>query len=147
MIKDIVRTTFVVRYMDGVHELGLAIEGWAKESGLACESTLEATASGYFAGHVVVTRDFAVPSVGWEVEHRAVSVELQITTQVQEVIRTLLHRNYEIDRLRPDDDSSWQWDPDSRAFAANYLGHILHYVEGRILNVRKLDREEVEARD
>ena len=101
VIKDLVRTTFVVKYMDGVHELGLAIEDLAREAGLGCESTLEATAAGYFAGHVVVTSDFGVPSVGWQVDRRPVSVELQVTTQVQEVLRSLIHLNYEVDRCDP----------------------------------------------
>ena len=64
-------------------------------------------------------------------------VEIQITTQLQEVIRRLLHKYYERQRSgRSTSDLKWQWDYKSDEFAANYLGHILHYVEGMIMDVR-----------
>ncbi|KKK63816.1 hypothetical protein LCGC14_2990500, partial [marine sediment metagenome] len=37
---------------------------------------------------------------------------------------------------RPTSNVKWQWDYRSDEFAANYLGHILHYVEGMIIDVR-----------
>ena len=41
-----------------------------------------------------------------------------------------------------DDDMKWQWDYKSDEFTANYLGHILHYVEGRIVELRDKQKEE-----
>lgn len=34
-------------------------------------------------------------------------------------------------------DIKWQWDYESDEFIPNYLGHILHYIEGMIMEVRK----------
>ena len=34
----------------------------------------------------------------------------------------------------------WQWNYKSDEFAANYLGHILHYVEGMIIEIRDKKR-------
>lgn len=67
-----------------------------------------------------------------------IGIEIQVTTQAKEVLRKLLHVGYESSRLG-DVQSDWQWAYDSRAFAANYLGHVLHYVEGRIMNIRTDD--------
>jgi hypothetical protein len=56
---------------------------------------------------------------------------------LQEVLRKLLHKYYEEKRKREKrEDISWQWDYKSEEFAVNYLGHILHYIEGLILEVR-----------
>ena len=66
---------------------------------------------------------------------------MQITTQLQEVIRKLLHKHYESRRKRTTpDELKWQWDYKSDEFSANYLGHILHYIEGMIMEVR--DKQE-----
>jgi hypothetical protein len=35
-----------------------------------------------------------------------------------------------------EDNRKWQWNYQSLEFSSNYLGHILHYVEGMILEVR-----------
>ena len=35
----------------------------------------------------------------------------------------------------------WQWDYTSDEFAANYLGHILHYVEGMIIDIREKQKD------
>ena len=58
-------------------------------------------------------------------------------TQVQEVIRKLLHYYYEQKRIETRNyDTNWKWNYKSDLFSSSYLGHILHYVEGLILEVR-----------
>ena len=72
-----------------------------------------------------------------------IPIEIQITTQLQDVIRKLLHIYYEERRKKiTEDDIKWQWDYKSDEFVANYLGHILHYVEGMIMDVRSKQAEE-----
>lgn len=139
--KDVVRTMFVVKYLDGVQELRKRVETLAAEHRLNCESTLEGTPAGYYAGHLVVTANLKVPTTSWAQREAPVPVELQVTTQIKEVIKGLLYRTYRLDRMQVEDDLEWQWEYDGRPFAANYLGHILHYVEGRIMNVRRLDAD------
>jgi hypothetical protein len=138
-VNDVIRTTFVVRYLDGVQEIKGRIEALAAELGARCGSKLEGTPAGYYAGHIVVEIPVKLPSVTWVQRDVSLPIEIQVTTQVKEVIKELLHRTYQQQRLEAQDDVSWQWEYESRPFAANYLGHILQYVEGRIMNVRRMD--------
>lgn len=92
---------------------------------------------GHYAGHVDFCPVFRIPNVEWETESVAVGVEIQVTTQLQELIRNLLHKHYEARRIGAVPDRPWQWDYESTEFAANYLGHILHYIEGMIVDVRQ----------
>jgi len=80
--------------------------------------------------------------VNWDTIFIKISIELQITTQLQEVIRKLLHNYYEERRIRlKEEDLKWQWDYRSDEFATNYLGHILHYIEGMIMDIREKQEE------
>jgi hypothetical protein len=135
-VKDIVRTLFVVKYMDGVLFLGDQLEQLARRHGLEAESSLEGTPAGYYAGHLAVRHLADLPLETWETEQRSVAVEIQITTQLHEVIRRLLHQHYERRRVEESDDDSWKWDHLGGEFQANYLGHILHYLDGQILRTR-----------
>ena len=140
--NDIVRTCFVVKYLDGVEFLIEAIASLADEIGLECWKYYVAGDDGYYAAHVYVRQSYEVPSVEFDTEYIDVTVELQITSQLQEVIRKLLHKHFEIRRNRLDKpDIEWQWDYKSDEFATNYLGHILHYVEGMIMEVRDRDKK------
>ena len=135
-VNDIVRTMYVVKYLDGVDFLRTRIEGLAGELGLRCTSTLQNTDLGYYAAHLVVTMPLDVPLETWTIETKPVKIEIQITTQIQEVIRNLLHPHYEAAQIDSVAQARWQWDYLSPAFSANYLGHILHYLEGQIMKVR-----------
>ena len=71
------------------------------------------------------------------------SAEIQITTQLKEVMRQLTHGQHQERRQkeRPAPDEKWQWDHRSKEFVPNYLGHMLHYLEGMIMQVRDQQRE------
>jgi hypothetical protein len=138
-IYDIVRTSFVVKYFDGVEFMIDKAEALCGENGLQCEVSLEAREEGYYAAHLNVHQDVEIPKFDWDSERIEARVEVQVTTQLQEVIRRLLHKYYEEKRGRigtADERAKWQWDYTSDEFACNYLGHILHYVEGMIMDVR-----------
>ena len=114
----------------------------ADEIGLKCWKYYVAGNDGYYAAHVYVRQSYEVPSVEFDTEHIDVTVELQVTSQLQEVIRKLLHKHFEKRRKHLDQpDIEWQWDYKSEEFATNYLGHILHYVEGMIMEVRDRDKK------
>lgn len=135
--NDIVRTCFVVKYLDGVEFLIEALASLADDIGLKCWKYYVAGDDGYYAAHVYIRQEYEVPGVEFDTEYIDMTVELQITSQLQEVIRKLLHKHFEIRRERLDKpEVEWQWDYKSDEFATNYLGHILHYVEGMIMEVR-----------
>jgi hypothetical protein len=139
-INDIVRTLIEVKYLDGVEFMIEKIKAFCEEKGDECLVFMEAREEGYYAAHLYIKRSFEVPRMTWDTEKLEVSVEIQLTTQLQEVIRRLLHSYYDNVRKR-DREIKWQWNYKSEEFAANYLGHILHYVEGMIMEVRDSQRK------
>jgi hypothetical protein len=143
-INDIIRTLMEVKYLDGVEFLIEKVKTHCEGYNSECKYFLEARDDGYYAAHLYIKQTFEVPKVTWDTERISTCVELQITTQLQEVIRTLLHKFYEEKRQKSkkkaSDSSIWQWNYKSNEFSAAYLGHILHYVEGMIMEIR--DKEE-----
>ena len=78
----------------------------------------------------------------WETDVISMKIEIQITTQLQEVIRKLLHSYYEGKRKSFNfADQSWKWKYQSNEFSASYLGHILHYIEGLIVQTREKQKK------
>lgn len=142
-INDIIRTLLIVKYLDGVEFMIDKIKSLCEQRSIDCRVFLEASEEGYYAAHLYTKQEFEIPRVTWDTERIDVSVEIQITTQLQEVIRKLLHKYYE-DRRKGigEEDIKWQWNYKSDEFVANYLGHILHYVEGMIMEIREKQKEE-----
>jgi len=135
--NDIVRTCLVVKYLDGVEFLINALEELATSIGQDYWKYYVAGNDGYYAAHFYVRDNYEIPSLEFDTEHITMTVEIQITSQLQEVIKKLLHKHFETRRKRLDaPDIEWQWDYKSDEFSTNYLGHILHYVEGMIMDVR-----------
>ena len=138
-VGDLVRTTLVVKYLDGVDFLVDKLAAIANKHGLPHRSYFESRDEGYYAAHFYVDFQLGIPNMKWESTERNISVEIQVTTQLQEVIRKLLHSYYEDRRSVPQNRSArkWQWNYRSEEFGANYLGHILHYLEGMIVEIRE----------
>lgn len=136
-INDIARTTVVVKYLDGVHVFAEHTRRLAHEFGHEFDVDYEARPEGYYAAHCYVSFNVDIPTLSWETEIVAARLEIQVTTQLQDVIRSLTHDYYERRRSNiPTSDVKWQWDYTCPEFVPNYLGHILHYVEGMIMDVR-----------
>ena len=142
-INDIVRTSFIVRYLDGVNFLTDKIETICQEQNIKYETEFEAKDEGYYAAHLSILQEFTIPKYNWDSIRIDVCIEIQITTQLQDVIKQLLHKYYEKNRKKNEEkDIKWQWDYKNEEFSMNYLGHILHYVEGMIMEIRdKQERE------
>jgi len=142
-INDIIRTLIQVKYLDGVEFMIGKIRSISEKLGIECKIFLEATEEGYYAAHLYTRQKFEIPKLNWDTESIDVSIEIQITTQLQEVIRKLLHKYYEDRRkmIEREEGIKWQWNYASDEFVANYLGHILHYVEGMIMEIREKQKE------
>jgi len=148
LINDTVRTLFVVKYLDGVSFLINKIKSLCKENETECKSVLEARTEGYYAAHLYIKKEFEVPGELWDPKKINAKIEIQITTQLQDVIRKLLHKHYETRRLQTKKPNvMWQWDYRSDEFSTNYLGHILHYIEGMIVEIREKQKEENNGHD
>lgn len=141
--NDLIRTSIAVKYLDGVDHLVEALEHLATECHCKLDHFLTARTEGYYAAQVYVELECEVPAERFGTEILPFSFEIEITTQLQQVIKKLIHYHYErtrvgLDRRNPR--RSWQWEYESTEFSANYLGHILHYLEGMIMQVRERQR-------
>lgn len=141
-INDIVRTTIVVRYLDGIEYIGTRLENLCSgQAVLKDKCRYLAKIEGYYAAHLYFNMEFEIPGMEWETQKVVSPVEIQITTQVKEVIKDLIHPYYEEQRVkRYSEEDIWQWRYESPEFARNYLGHIIHYVEGMMVGIRRRNK-------
>jgi len=136
-VNDIVRTTVVVKYLDGVEFFVERAQSVAEQCGRPFSVDYEAREEGYYAAHCYARFEIDIPTLSWATEATTVRFEIQVTTQLQDVIRNLTHDYYELRRSsNASPNVKWQWDYKGPEFVPNYLGHILHYVEGMIMEVR-----------
>ncbi len=137
-LHDILRTTIVVKYLDGVEFLLQRLKKYAESHKCGFTFDYEARDNGYYAAHTGVQMELSMPSYDDLEPHLVpINLEIQITTQLQSVVKDLLHAYYESDRIEPlDKDYQWQWDYKSPRFNTNYLGHMVHFVEGMVVDLR-----------
>ncbi len=139
-INDIARTTLVVKYLDGIEFLLEEINNIAKRLDGPITYDLEARPEGYYAAHAYFSLPVEIPKIDCDTEIIEIELEIQITTQLKDIIKSLLHQHYEQKKIQsPKISQNWQWDYKSEEFSTNYLGHILHYVDGMIMGI--IDKE------
>ena len=143
-IDDILRSTIVVRYLDGIEYVATRLEKLCSdESKLKGRCRYLAKREGYYAAHLYFNMEFEIPGMKWDTQKVVSPVEIQVTTQVKEVIKDLIHPYYAEGRVRRySKEDLWPWRYESPEFARNYLGHIVHYVEGVMVGIRKRHQEE-----
>lgn len=141
-VGDIARTRIVAKYLDGVSYLIECITTFCVAHGLGIEASYVVRDEGYYAAHIDLSLDTNIPAVDWDSIPVRAHMELQISTQLQDVIGSLTHQYYTTRRdVRKNSGAvQWQWQWDSDEFSANYLGHLLHYLEGMIMDVRERQR-------
>jgi len=137
-----VRTTITVKYLDGVPLVLEKLKTMANEAALTFDDQLEARIDGYYGAHFNCFKDCELFTIEWSNTTQRISLEIQITTQIKDVIKSLLHKYYETGRMRSRVSSiiDISWNYENEEFITAYLGHILHYVEGMIINVRDRGR-------
>lgn len=136
-INDIIRTSFEVKYLDGVEFLLEKMQKVADDTKTIFSYSYEAREEGYYAAHASATVQLSLLSQEWEKHPVNINVEIQVTTELQEMIKGLLHKYYEENRIKNNvSDKKWQWDYKCKQFVPNYIGHIAHYIEGMIVDIR-----------
>jgi hypothetical protein len=144
-INDMLRTLVVIKYLDGIQFFVNKLKSFCDGQRVECHTYFEARNDGYYAAHSYVKQTFEIPRATWDTERVEITIEIQATTQLQDAIRKLLHTYYEDRRKRIQiSDKKWQWDYGSDEFEANYLGHILHYIEGKIVEIREKQKRGLE---
>ncbi|WP_315755339.1 hypothetical protein [Bradyrhizobium sp. SZCCHNRI2007] len=138
VLDDLIRTNLVCRYIDGPERVCRSIAEGANKHGIAADFSPRATDQGYYAYHCYLR--FPADLVAHdnnEVEAGYVNVEIQVTTQLQEILRELTHPFYQSRRLQEQRPAIVdRWDFGSKQFTASYLGHTLHLIEGMIVQLR-----------
>lgn len=144
-IKDLVRTTFVVKYLDGVEFIVNKINELAIIHGYDFSVEYEARDVGYYAAHITIAKNINIFDLSGKLNEISFSFEIQISTELQETIKELTHRIYEHIRVSPKIkmDMKWQWDHQSIEFKSYYIGHILHYIEGMLIEVRDRQNQNI----
>lgn len=136
-LNDLLRTTIIVKYLDGAEFVLKKIEELALKNNYNFRCDYEAKDKGYYAIHAYISPTFEIQNLFWDTENKKIQVEIQITTQIQDTIKKLTHEYYEKRRSKiTNDELTWQWNYKSDEFALNYMGHILHYLEGMIMEIR-----------
>ncbi len=136
-INDLIRTSIVVKYLDGIEFIIDKLKTTADKFGLNFAVHFEARETGYYAVHTYLKHPLEIPKIDWDSKTETFSIEIQITTELQENIKKLTHKYYSQKRdLEKDNKEKWQWKYESDEFSVNYLGHILHYLEGQIMEIR-----------
>lgn len=143
-LNDIFRCTVSTRFVDGVKFLEKANRKHCEKECIEFESDFEARDEGYYACHNYVFFDAEMPDRSWKPIDLRARIEIQVRTQLQELIRTLLHKFYDTNRSSTGDSKdSWKWDYISDEFATNYLGHMLHYIDGQVVKLRDQGEKDV----
>jgi ppGpp synthetase/RelA/SpoT-type nucleotidyltranferase len=136
--NDLVRGILVCRFIDGPAFVAKKIIGYAKEHKLKYRKYTQERDDGYYAYHVYISFPAKIFDMDWNEEDVSVEVEIQIKTQLQEVLKDLTHKFYEKQRVSIDKDKSkWKWDFSSSRFKVGYLSHTLHLLESIILESRE----------
>jgi hypothetical protein len=141
-IHDTIRTTIIVKYLDGVPLLVEYLRQKSAQYEMQFEGSLEARVDGYYGAQCICSAVCEIPALDWTIVQTRIPLEIQVTTSIKDVIKRLLHSYYDTRRIgsEPRSQIELSWNYKSDEFIAAYLGHILHYVEGMILDVRDRKR-------
>jgi ppGpp synthetase/RelA/SpoT-type nucleotidyltranferase len=135
--KDIIRTRITTRYMDGALIFLDHLKKLADECPLGYDEEYKAQDDGYYALHLNLSYIFEIPDLTRNTIKCDSKVEFQINTSIQNLLVELTHGYYETRRHGLKKPSvEWQWTCDCEEFTPYYLGHITHYIEGTMVNIR-----------
>ncbi|UQY33150.1 hypothetical protein K8U54_15630 [Pseudomonas fulva] len=130
-IDDLLRTRIVCKYMDGPKFVCHKLEAFCQAQGAEYNHRSLSTDAGYYAWHFYVR--FSAPvNIAGNIKDCSMWIEIQITTQLAEVITSLTHSIYEERRVSGGNKGEWKWEAESPEFKSAYLGHGLHLLEGVI---------------
>jgi ppGpp synthetase/RelA/SpoT-type nucleotidyltranferase len=136
-LDDILRGTIVCKYIDGPEILGRLLKTYADGCGVSCSLVSRQLDRGYYAYHFYVDIPVEIADLQYEAVNINLKVEIQLTTQLQEVMYKITHIHYTNERSKLDADrENWKWDVKSNRFKAGYIAHTLHLLEAIILELR-----------
>lgn len=141
VMNDLVRGRIVCKFIDGPQFLADKLQKYATSLNLKSEIKTHQKDGGYYAYHFYVAIPVTVIDEQRNFVDVSMKVEVQLTTQLQEVLCDLTHELYEALRVQEEKTNlPWQWDYSSARFKPSFMGHTLHMLEAIILEVRDNNR-------
>ncbi|WP_344192894.1 hypothetical protein [Pedococcus aerophilus] len=140
---DLVRTKFVVPFVDGVIQVSDKIKELIYAESLPRYVKYHAKDSGYHARHLYCLLE--VPAAGGG--SRTVALEIKVLTKLQDTLGELTHLLYEAKRtgrIPSEKKRKLAWMIDSPDFLASYVGHSAHFIEAQLV-ILKSELMEMEA--
>jgi len=134
-INDLIRTTVVCKFIDGPGFLAENIKLFAQSMSIEAESRPQGRDEGYYAYHFYAYFDVDLFMPNGATKSSRVRLEIQVTTQLQDILRKLTHKHYAEDRVRQETDA-WRWEYSSNKFKSRFLSHTLHLLEALIVELR-----------
>lgn len=135
VINDLVRNKISCKFIDGPEILSIKLVELAAKHGLRAEYSSRNYDDGYYAYHVYVYFPIVIDLGTSPAVTHEVGVEIQISTQLKEVMYEILHKFYADDRSKVFKED-WKWDTASLKFKSGYLSHTLHMLEAMIVELR-----------
>jgi hypothetical protein len=135
-VDDMVRTTLVVAYADGPSFLARWLADKAREEGLTSVIKDHAKEKGYYAKHLYVGLSVDVQDPEGGFGKLTIPVEIQITTELQGVLKEITHLLYEQERVTGPLEADWKESFESGRFRAAYMAHSLRFIEAMIVELR-----------
>jgi ppGpp synthetase/RelA/SpoT-type nucleotidyltranferase len=114
--NDGVRGYLVCRFIDGPRFIAERLRSYAKSLDLKGDFYSQEREEGYYAYHFYLTLNVPFIDESFRRTESDIQVEIQLTTQLQEVLKSLTHQFYQVNRLEPNRTSKWKWD-----YKTNYL--------------------------
>lgn len=141
--NDVIRCCIVCKFIDGPRFITERLMKYANTAGLGRRQYSQERDEGYYAYHFYVAFPVTLVDKEWQATDSQVEIEIQVTTQLQEVLRSMTHNFYAQSRLEPDEDfSKWKWEFTTNRFRVGYLSHTLHLMEAIILESRDNMRQQ-----
>ena len=132
-LNDLIRTRIVCRYMDGVPYILNNLESISKRLKIQTTNKLDPGSEEYFAYHFRFKNSFEVPGTKKKI---TLPCEIQIATELGTRIWEETHLLYELEREGYLPDTQWKWDKNDARFLGKQLGHLLHTIDGLILDAQ-----------
>ena len=133
-MNDTIRTTLVCRFLDGPDHICQEIQQHAGECALPCHYSARGRDEGYYSHHLYISFLVNILTTHSSTE-QSIDLEIQVTTQLQDILKNLTHRYYTQDRSAPST-KDWKWEFRTNRFRARFLSHSLHLLEALIVDVR-----------
>jgi hypothetical protein len=139
-LNDVIRSTLVCKFIDGPSFLANKLAEYATGLSLDSTSYTQERDEGYYAQHFYVKFQIDLLDISLRDQQSELEIEIQLTTQLQDVLKSLTHHYYQQTRILSEkENTKWKWEYNTNRFRASYLSHTLHLLEAIIVQLRDED--------